>query len=617
VKYILTSNDYRSARVVRAAALLCVSLCALHLAQGGARARRQPAPQVGERGQAAITATADGPNESAVEGDEARGKIEGLVESEAGRPLANATVVARPLERGGTPSLVSTDAEGRFQLTGLAPAAYRLRAFAPGYVTAAPAEGSTPDYYRPGDSASLRLIKGGVITGVVTDQAGVPLAAVRVHVTRVPGAGGREMSGRDASTDDRGIYRVYGLEAGAYLVSVSGGSNLFNSNPSLKADEQPTFYPSSPRAAATKVVVVAGQEVVGINIQRCELRGFTVSGLVEGVGGASSKGVGVALLDAATGEALETATLTGGERAFSFYNVPDGEYELVARAGAADESSVSSPRRVTLKGRDLSGVVLALRKTVVLAGRVVKPSPQPVQSATCKDGRSVRLREVVLSLRREEASGEGAAARPGGPHASEAAPDADGAFTFGGLQPGRYALGLDLPGRTFVRSISADPSAPSNKPAVQASGLSLTLTDGAGAQRLTVVLGEGAAELRGRVRAGEGARLPAALLVYLVPAAPDSADDPLRFALASTGDEGAFAFEHVAPGSYRLIALSADGARLRVEDAAARARLRREAEASGTAVSLQPCGQVEGFDLPYAARASAAGERPAAGGGSH
>ncbi len=614
MKYLLTSNDSHGTRAARAAALLCAALFTLH----PAHARQQPTQT--NIAAAGTTAAADGPNDVAGEGGDARGKIEGLVESETGRPPANATVVARPVGRGGAPLPVGTDAEGRFQITGLEPAAYRLRAFAPGYVDGLSVEGSARDYFRPGESATLRLIKGGVITGVVTDQTGAPLAAVRVHVSRVPDADGRDtrkrdVPVRDASTDDRGVYRVYGLEDGAYLVSVVGGSGLFNSNRNFKVDEPPTFYPSSSRAAATKVVVVAGQEVAGINIRRSGLRGYTVNGVVEG---ATSKGSGVALLDAATGETIETATLSSGERAFTFDGVPDGDYDLVARAGAGDETSVSTPRRVTLKGRDLSGVVLALQRTVALAGRVVKPTTQPAQGATCDGVRATGLREVVVNLRREEESGESAAARPGNPPAVEAAPDADGAFAFGGLRPGHYALGLDIPGRgTFLRSISADTDAPGRASVAQASDGRLSLTAGVRAERLTIVLGEGAAELRGRVRAGEGTKLPPALLVYLVPAAADSADDPLRFAVASASDEGTFVFEHVAPGGYRLIALPADGVQPRVVNAAGRAQLRREAEAAGIRVSLQPCRQVDGFDLPYAARANAAGERPATGGGSN
>lgn len=62
-----------------------------------------------------------------------RGTISGiLTEGWEGRPLAGATVVVR-----GTTLAVTTDAQGRFRLTGMPPGVYTLQFSAPGYVRAA------------------------------------------------------------------------------------------------------------------------------------------------------------------------------------------------------------------------------------------------------------------------------------------------------------------------------------------------------------------------------------------------------------------------------------------------------------------------------------------------
>jgi len=616
MKYQVTWHQSLAVRALRAAALTCAAASAAHLAPSDAQARQHPTrPDVSQ--QAAVAPAAEERAAGTTGSAEARGRIEGLVETESGRPLSNATVVARPAGGGGTPTLVSTDAEGRFRLSGLAPAAYILSATAPGYVSAPPAEGSAPAYYRPGDTASLRLIKGGVITGVVTDQSGSPLVAARVRVARLPGTGAgahvRDVPRRDASTDDRGVYRVYGLEPGSYLVSV-GGTTLFNTNPGAKADGPPTYYPSSTRASAAKVGVEAGQEVAGIDIQRRELRGYTVSGLVEVAAGAPAKGFGVALLDAATGEIVDTLALQGGERAFAFRDVSEGEYDLVARgASGADEAVASAPRRVTLKGQDVSGVALTLSKTVALSGRVVIEPPTDADAkGACADARPfVSPREVVVGLSREDAVVARGVAGQGGRKVSEAAAGTDGSFVLGGLQPGRYALRIDLPrGGTFVRAVRAEADALGRKPAAEVVGTSLSLPAGASDLRLTLSLGVGAGALKGRVAAGEGASAQRHALVFLVPASPVSGDDPLRFAVAAAGGDGTFAFEHVAPGSYRLLALPDAGDRPRITDAAARARLRREAEASGAPVTIRPCQRIEGFDLPAAARPPATAAAP-------
>jgi hypothetical protein len=70
---------------------------------------------------------------------------------------------------------VRTDEDGGFSLSGLTDAAYVLAVVAPPYVADA---AGLPSYYRPGDRATLRLVKGGVITGSVTDWSGNPRAII-------------------------------------------------------------------------------------------------------------------------------------------------------------------------------------------------------------------------------------------------------------------------------------------------------------------------------------------------------------------------------------------------------------------------------------------------------
>lgn len=72
-----------------------------------------------------------------------------------------------------------TDAEGKFQVTGLDPAAYIVSASVSAYVTAPrdPDSIQSP-YYRVGDSVRIELMKGGVITGTVATAADEPVVAV-------------------------------------------------------------------------------------------------------------------------------------------------------------------------------------------------------------------------------------------------------------------------------------------------------------------------------------------------------------------------------------------------------------------------------------------------------
>src|SRR5258708_2290194 len=136
------------------------------------------------------------------------GAITGRVINEAGQPLSGTSISVAPI--GGAQSQrTSTDAEGNFKAQTLDPGAYRVFASSPGYVTQSPADPNNPvTYYRPGDSVTLTLIKGGVIAGFVTNNSAEPLVSAPVRAFRIRDAAGKPIQAgvqtRDRVTDDRG-----------------------------------------------------------------------------------------------------------------------------------------------------------------------------------------------------------------------------------------------------------------------------------------------------------------------------------------------------------------------------------------------------------------------------
>ena len=144
------------------------------------------------------------------------GSINGRVVNENGQPLANAAVFVRAYGSNGQGRSTTTDGDGTFQVSGLDPLAYMVSASLPAY-TPAPRDPDSPQatYFRVGDSVKLELIKGAVITGTVTSSTGEPLVAVRVRVYMIRDGNGQparyEMPFRERTTDDRGVYRIYGL----------------------------------------------------------------------------------------------------------------------------------------------------------------------------------------------------------------------------------------------------------------------------------------------------------------------------------------------------------------------------------------------------------------------
>ena len=113
----------------------------------------------------------------------------------------------------------------------------------------------------------LHLQKGGVITGRVTDASNQPLIACRISIQKIIENGqkrGAIVGNHILETDDRGIYRIYGLTAGKYLVSATQRSSP-NSNRRMSSA---FFAPGVRDESQGKIIEVdLGSEVSGIDIQ--------------------------------------------------------------------------------------------------------------------------------------------------------------------------------------------------------------------------------------------------------------------------------------------------------------------------------------------------------------
>ncbi|MGH9943008.1 MAG: carboxypeptidase regulatory-like domain-containing protein, partial [Pyrinomonadaceae bacterium] len=378
-----------------------------------------------------------------------KGSIVGRVEDEGGQPVAGVLVFAFAV--GGRANARDlTDDKGNFKLNSLVPAAYGLNVSVPGYVLDAESQLDFGErrLYRPGDGATLRLVKGGVITGRVTDNAGEPVVGIHVRALRVRYADGRPVAGggqitsqaSQRQTDDRGIYRLYGLSPGVYVVSAGVKAGLTGYDADV-----PTYFPSTTRDAAGEVQVLSSLEVANVDIRHRGERGRIVSGRLEGMpaptgpfGGSAAQ---VRLLHSATG-AEEASAFVRGDRqqqqGFAFEGVAEGQYDLVALGLIEGTTSLAATARgVRVRGADVTGLRLTLVPLASIVGRVVFETAQGT-SLTCPQppARRPRPEEVLVSARRD-----GPEADAGPTHLlsqARSAPDANGEFTLRGLDAARY-----------------------------------------------------------------------------------------------------------------------------------------------------------------------------------
>ena len=625
--------------------LLLLLLPAPHAAraQGPAPAPQGPAPT--PQGPAATPAATPG------EARERRPALTGRVVGEGGEPVPEVAVSAVSRGAGGsmrTPFTAVSDEGGNFRIAGLDPGLYQVVASMPGLVLEFdPATGRPGNAYRPGEDVTLRLVRGAVITGAVTDQQGQPLVQLTVRAVRV-----RDLDGTAAPnypftledrTDDRGVYRIYGLRPGLYVVYAGGYSN--SPAPSIgNGGDAPTFYPSGTRDTAAEVSVRGGQEAAGIDIRFREEPGRRVTGTVESAGGFfGDPGTSLSLTYASTempaGYAYVNANAS--ERSFSFEGLADGEYDAQATAFTREGSgagpvAASAPVRVSVRGADVTGLRLTLTPLASVSGTLrFEPAAEAERALeACREVRPSQLPQEMLVA----ASPEQARARPAPGRASprlgrrDAMPDEAGAFTIRSLEAGRYRLSaLLFDEALYVRSVqgpgaapraAATPAAPGprrrvgaaqqpppQQTAAAAAGAGDAFEVRAGQQLSGVVVrvAQGAASLSGSVAPAEGAPPPpfSQMRVHLVPKERERAEDVLRYYEAAVGADGSFTLRNLAPGRYLALARASvpdpngGPARPAAWDPATRAQLRGEAESADTAVELAPCQRAGGFALRF------------------
>jgi uncharacterized protein (DUF2141 family) len=385
-----------------------------------------------------------------------------LSAAEPNRPIPRARVVLRPLESRQDFATIS-DASGRFAFTRVPAGRYTMTVTKPAYMTAhyGTGEGVLPpglpitvEEGKPTAGLTLRLTRGGVITGAVVDEQGQPVPGARIQVLQ-PFGDDRRLSPiviqGTPLTDDRGVYRIFGLQPGRYAVGAVPGPGpgtamlgvlRLASDPARSVAYAPTFYPGTPFSFEASLVDVASdRETTGVDIPTR----FVPVARVEGTVVADGQPVGyvqVQLLERAPsllqqgGRATSGRTGADGQMAhFSIGEVIPGRYTVIARAvdrkGAAVGEGVNpilwAQQDVDVNGEDIRDVALVLRPAAPLTGRVVLEGTTP---EAVPDSRTIRV-----TLMPSGAAVASAVQIP-------VTVDETGRFVVPNVVPGRYTLAV-------------------------------------------------------------------------------------------------------------------------------------------------------------------------------
>ncbi|MBC7928952.1 MAG: carboxypeptidase regulatory-like domain-containing protein [Rubrivivax sp.] len=460
--------------------------------------------------------------------------------------VAVSLLSADPSTRFRTIARAKTDGEGRYRLWNVPPGRYQIRPFAPVYVVQGAGEWppGKPLMLAAGEEVSdidFRIERGGVVTGRVTDADGNPLVGEMVSVAPVDDKGVQRRGftdPRDFSTDDRGIYRLYGLQPGRYRFSVGQSEERGAISYGRRKLYRRTFYPDATEEAGARIVeVTAGGEATDIDITVGRaLKTFRASGR---------------FVSAETGEAVPNVSFSYGtldprgrriERSlngpptnargeFLTEGLTPGRYAVFTSSQENVEwYSEAAPFEVT--DADVKGIVVKLRRGSSARGVVTIEGVSDRATAARLMG-SVRLYGFV-EARSEIMVQSGV--RP-------VAVGADGSFRFTGLRPGKLRInaGGEMKGLTVSR--------------VELSGASasggIDIVEGAQVAGVRVVLAYGSGVVRGQLSFTNGT-LPAGARVFAHARRVGAGNEERGGRSAEVDARGRFVIEGLAPGEYEI-----------------------------------------------------------------
>jgi hypothetical protein len=351
-----------------------------------------------------------------------------MTDGDTPEPVRRAEV--RAIGAGGMPRTAYTDANGKFVFRALPFGRYTLEANKPGYVRSA--YGSRR-FDRPGTPVEVttservhnlqwRMPRGSVITGRIMDEFGQPAQGARVSVQQVRIVNGERVlapvpmvtSIFGEVADDRGVYRLFGLPAGEYVISatprsIGTGDIRRMTDAEIQAARQAVQQPASPYAAtppsttlgfsqvffpgvlnaneATAIKVGPGEERGGVDFVAHLVRTAAISGTVVTPGGVPPESVQLFLTPKATGEAIQigggatmvfTATMAaGGNRrvsadgSFRYAGVTPGAYTLSARADRQGGTALWASADVVVDGQAVEGVSLNMQDGLTIGGTIL------------------------------------------------------------------------------------------------------------------------------------------------------------------------------------------------------------------------------------------------------
>lgn len=451
----------------------------------------------------------------------------------------------------------TTDGDGHFLLKDVVPGRYRFLAARVGYVdqqyqAKGMGEGAVLSL-KPGERVSgvlFHLIVSGVITGRVINEDGDVMVRIGVVALRRPsddeiedqgGLASRKLGLQpvaSAQTDDRGQYRIFGLNPGDYYIKATdsiefdftGANESYGVLQGLGTEYAPAYYPGVVQASQAQTVSVKAGDEVQADVLMQRTKTAEVGGHVIGRHG-PAKNAWVSLIplgaDAVGSDRQDRCDETG---AFRLKGIPPGSYVVGAYEQDEGEESyeLQGQQKVEVSGENIDSLVISLSAGTALQGRV-----------TVAGAGSPALNRMQINLSDTDEGSSGMIGSQGrvkkdGTFEIRSVRDGDYAFTFWGLENNWYVKSVRRGGDDVLEN-----------------GLQVEVGNSGG--RLDVVISSGSAQLEGTVSGRDGPVIGAHVRIMPEPEPPYNRS---RLRNVRTDQVGRFSLTGLTPGTYGVVARS-------------------------------------------------------------
>jgi protocatechuate 3,4-dioxygenase beta subunit len=373
-----------------------------------------------------------------------------------GKPLGGVTVQflpdQMPVQAGRVEPLQDVaDEQGRYQITGIPAGSYLVNIKPDEFVIVGGLhyliqrklinvlEGEKVEQF------DLVLKRGGVITGRVSDASGRPIAGEEIKLTRISDDGKRQLSSHNTArmtmTDEQGIYRVFPLPEGRYLVSarMTLATRIGTQLPRNVYYPQ-TYHPGvSDQSSASAVEVSEGAETAGVDILIAEtMKTYEIKGrVVNAETGNAVEGIHISCnWQRKADDAVESGSQSvrsNAEGEFQCHGLLPGKYTIYPKFGDASKY-FGDPAHCEITESSVDGVEVKLRPgglrpggsvsgKVIFEGANDPPLPLSAQANP----------SLFLIWKSSEDSQTAVSSKK---HASVNV-KTDGSFRIAGLQPGK------------------------------------------------------------------------------------------------------------------------------------------------------------------------------------